>query len=298
MKFASGFAALAAATECGPTVVVDGYFPAESRASYQTYSTVDYADHFEIAYGSTFKVLTNTEAKEQYVLTMCNNAAPDSAAVNATAALPAGFARKHFTVPLKSYGSDSTSTLAFLDIIDVHDRQKYISQYATAPCLQKAMGCDASMTAASAWGDAAEQTKRLEQIAATAGFFVDGANALHNTIAVATHLDPHLLNRAEWVKFVAAFFNREDLAKKHMQEEVSKWETLSAEAAAKAATPKVAFIENSAWAGAYVISFAPYKKLLIEAAGGESFTADNFTGNAHAVLSWNELSVEFNASNA
>merc|ERR1719281_250135 len=80
-----------------------------------------------------------------------------------------------------------------------------------------------------------------------------------------------------------------------MQDEVSKWETLTAEAKAKAATPVVAFIEYASWAGQYKISLAPYKTLLIEAAGGKSFTADDFSGNAHAVAGYN--SVGFNASN-
>merc|ERR1719321_1584054 len=112
MKFASGFA-LAAATshsavnECGPTVVVDGYFPAESRATYTTYTEVAYADYFKIDYADTFKVLTNIPAKEQYVLTMCNNDAPDTATVDAVAELPEDFTRKNFMIPLQSYGSDS-----------------------------------------------------------------------------------------------------------------------------------------------------------------------------------------------
>merc|ERR1719379_3394317 len=100
--------ALAAASECGPAVVTDGQFPVESRAVYKTYTEVDYADHFDIAYGSTFKVLNNFPAKEQYVLIMCENEAPDDEAVNEVAPLPEGFVRKSFSIPLPTYGSDST----------------------------------------------------------------------------------------------------------------------------------------------------------------------------------------------
>merc|ERR1719247_932699 len=294
MKFASGFAALAAASECGPTVVIDGYFPAESRASYHTYTEVSYADHFDITYADTFKVLNNFAAKEQYVLTMCNNEAPKAEAVDAVAPLKEGFTRKSFSVPLKSYGSDSTATLAFLDIIDVHDRQLYISEYATAPCLQKSMGCDADMKAASAWGDADAQALRKEQISKTEGFFLDNADATPNTIAIATHLDPHMLNRAEWIKFVAAFFNKEDVAEKHMTDQAATWEKLSTEAKAKEKTPLVAFINNDNWGGVKSISRAAYKTLLVEAAGGKSFAATDFSSNAHAVV--DGLTIKFNAS--
>lgn len=298
MQFASWFGVLVAASECGPEIVKDGNFPLESRAVYKTYTEVDYADHFDITYASTFKVLNNFVAKEQYVLTMCNSDMPTASAVDKVAPLPeADFVRKNFTVPLKSYGSDSTSTLAFLDIIGVHDRQLYISQYATAPCLQKAMGCDATMTAASAYGDEAEQANRLAQIDETEGFFMDAASASPNSIAIATFLDPHMLNRAEWIKFVGAFFNLEDRAEKHMDEEEKKWKALSDEAEAKAATPLVAFIENSAWSGQYVISLAPYKTLLVAAAGGRSFATTDFTSE-HAVVGWDGNSVGFDSSNA
>jgi iron complex transport system substrate-binding protein len=282
MKFLSGFAALAAAGECGPTVVKDGQFPPESRADYKTYTQVDYADHFDIIYASTFKVLNNVPAKEQYVLTMCGNDAPDNATIDKAAALPEGFTRKSFTVPLPSYGSDSTATLAFLDIIDVHDRQLYISQYANAPCLQKAMNCSSAMVAADPYGGDEAVALRKEQIAETAGFFVDGASELPNAIAVASHKDPHLLNRAEWIKFVAAFFNREDAAEKHMNDEAAAWDTLSTDAKAKAATPLVAFIEKDSWNKVYKIKLDHYKTRLVEAAGGKSFTSSELT--THSAL--------------
>jgi iron complex transport system substrate-binding protein len=301
MKFASGIAALVAATECGPEVVKDGHFPTESRAMYKTYTTVDYADLFEITYSEdNFKVLNNVKAKEQYVLTMCKSEAPTDDAVDKVAALPSDYtARKHFTVPLASYGSDSTATLAFLDIIDVHDRQLYISQYATAPCLQKAMECDATMKAASAWGDDAEKLLRQQQINNTEGFFVDGASSHPNSIAVSTAHDPHLLNRAEWIKIVAAFFNFEDKAEKYMKDEETRWAASVKEGAAASTTPLVAFISKSDYGtfgsdGSYIISLATYKTLLVTDAGGRSFTTADMT-SPHAVAGYQ--SIDFNASN-
>merc|ERR1719247_741241 len=220
---------------------------------------------------------------------MCGNDAPKAEAVDAVAPLKEGFTRKSFSVPLKSYGSDSTATLAFLDIIDVHDRQLFISEYASAPCLIKAMGCDTEMKAAASWSDAEAWRKQVDQ---TAGFFVDYPYSdIPNTIAVHHHMDPHMLNRAEWVKFVGAFFNLEDAATKHMQEEESKWEELSTSAAAKSATPLVAFIDS--WGG-YTISLAAYKTLLVEAAGGRSFTEADFAANAHAVVGGGKIT--FNSS--
>merc|ERR550537_786180 len=144
MKFASWFVALAAGSECGPKVVTDGHFPAKARAAYKTYTTVDYADLFSIAYGDTFKVVSNTHAEEQYVLTMCENTAPTTAEIDAVAGALTGarenFTRKSFSIPLKNYGADTTAVVGFLDILGVHDRQIYISGSASAPCLLKALG--------------------------------------------------------------------------------------------------------------------------------------------------------------
>jgi hypothetical protein len=176
-----------------------------------------------------------------------------------------------------------------LDIINVHDRQLYISEYTSAPCLIKAMGCDSDMKALGSWSDAEGWRKQVDQ---TAGFFVDYPyEDIPNTIAVSHHMDPHMLNRAEWVKFVGAFFNLEDAAAEHMKEEESKWEELSISAAANSATPLVAFIDS--WGG-YTISLAAYKTLLVEAAGGRSFTEADFAANAHAVVGGGKIT--FNSS--
>jgi hypothetical protein len=151
------------------------------------------------------------------------------------------------------------------------------------------------MTAASAYDGAEEQERRKQQIGETEGFFLDAPSEFTNGIASATHLDPHMLNRAEWIKFVAAFFNLEDAAQKHMDEEAKRWEALRSEAAAKEATPHVAFIDNSGWSGHYHISLAAYKTVLVEAAGGKSFSTEDFSSNSHAVVEG--TTVKFNSTN-
>jgi hypothetical protein len=276
-------AAPVTAHECGPAVANDALFPHEFRALQKTY-TVDHAIHFDIVYGNNFKVLNNHLGKEQYVLKMCNSETPETTKVDAIAPLADGFTRKHFTVPLQSYGSDTTGPVAYLDIIGVHDRQMFISQYATAPCLQKAMNCSSTMLSASTYDEGGAEAL-AQQIDSVDGYFRDYGDANSpKTIAVHSYLDPQVLNRAEWIKFVAAFFNKEDVAEQHMKEEEEKWEALTAEAALKPATPLVAFIVSSSWSGSYEISLAAYKTDLVDAAGGRSFTTADFSSNAHAVI--------------
>merc|ERR1719207_336916 len=132
MKLASCILALVTASECGPAVVRDGHFPVEFQAT-----------HFDITYGHNFKVLNNDLAKEQYVLTMCNSEKPKDATVDATAPLQDGFVRKHFTVPLQTYGSDTSGNQGYFNVLHVTDRQAYISEYVSEPCMQKAHKCSA-----------------------------------------------------------------------------------------------------------------------------------------------------------
>jgi hypothetical protein len=281
MKFASLVALFVSASECG-NQVADGeaLFPTEARTLQKTYS-VDYAMQYDITYGSNFKVLNNFPAAEQYVLTMCDTEKPTDDKVDAVSPLQTDFTRKHFTVPLQSYGTDTTGPVGKFAILDVVDRQKYVTNLASHPCLQKALGCDDTMMAAG-WG---EDAKLAEQIESVDGFFRDYGNAAsEKTIAVHSYLDPHVLNRAEWIKFVAAFFNKEDVAEKHMEEEEKKWETLTKEGASHSTTPRVAFIGASSWSGEYQISLAAYKMSLVAAAGGKSFATSDFSSMEHAVI--------------
>jgi hypothetical protein len=283
----------ARAAECGTEStlreVSDSYFPEDARTTFVRHDADVQTKHFDIAYGSNFKVVSNNYAKQQYVLTQCGTAAPDEATVNALAALPADFTRKAFTIPLQSWSSDSTGSLSFLDILGVHDRHKHVSQYASAPCLQKAMSCDETVKAVDSYTNATIQEMQKGMADA---YFVDTADDHANTVAMTVAHDPSALNQAEWIKYVGAFFNQEDVAKTHMETVTKKWGELKAEGAAGANAGKVAvFIAHndaSAWGGsnALEISLAAYKTHLVAAAGGVSLDESTLTAaSTHAVVS-------------
>ena len=60
-----------------------------------------------------------------------------------------------FSVPLESIAVASTSLLPFLRILGVEDRIKYYPEYATAPCVQKLVGCKgADRTMTPSWANA------------------------------------------------------------------------------------------------------------------------------------------------
>ena len=304
MKFASWFGALVAASvnECGPVVVKDGHFPDEFQAAQKTYS-VDHAILFDITYAPSgnFKVLNNKAADEQYVLTMCDSKAPTDAEVDAVSPLGKGFTRKHFMVPFQTFGSTTSGNVGYLGVLGVYDRQKYISKYSVPPCLVKAHECAEAkcdqienlnecaenMRPAQDFGLSDEEEEKLnkEQTASVDGMFGSYGDALNpKVIAVTDYLDPHPLNKAEWTKFIGAFFNLEDVAEKYMKEQEKRWDALVKKGNADATKPLVAFISASSYYGQYRISLAAYKTELINDAGGKNFKVSDFDSNAHAVV--------------
>jgi hypothetical protein len=295
------------AAECGTAStlreVTDSYFPETVRMDFVDHNTAVDKDHFAIYYGSNFKVVNNNFAKQQYVLTQCGTTAPDAAAVTALAALPEGFTQKDFTIPLQSWSSDSTASLAFLDILGVHDRHHFVSDSTNAPCLKKALDCDATLKAEAggAWGN--ETLKGLQKDVAD-GYFIDTADDHAKTIAMTVAHDPSVMNQAEWIKFIGAFFNKEDVAQEHIDSVTAKWSTLTDEGAAGANAGKlVAIIEHDTFAagGAMKINIDPWKTMLVAAAGGTSLTTETLEQSSHAVVADSialngGLKVSYNAS--
>jgi hypothetical protein len=74
-----------------------------------------------------------------------------------------------------------------------------------------------------------------------------------------------MLHRAEWIKFLGAFFNLEDKAEEHFNKVSAKWNELSS----KTSNKKVVFISNN-MGSSYRIEADPIKVSLIEAAGAKA----------------------------
>ena len=98
-----------------------------------------------------------------------------------------------------------------------------------------------------------------------------------------------MLNRAEWVKFFASFFNKEPEANRFFEGLTSRFDQVVADVTAAqlagTTSPTVAFV---AWknyngvysgcsAGGFEISNAAYKQELIAKAGGTGFDMDTVT---------------------
>ena len=89
----------------------------------------------------------------------------------------------------------------------------------------------------------------------------------------AGYLEPHPLARAEWLKFIAAFFNCEDRAAQHFDRVAARYESLCAQTRDIRTRPRV--FCGAPYAGAwYMAGGASYQAQAIRDAGGDYLWAD------------------------
>jgi len=224
------------------------------------------ANLIAIAYGSNFKVLTEKMSKEVYVLTQCGTTKPTNAQLAEVKADHASYTVKHFTIPLQVASSSSTVHLGFFKALGVEDRIKYVSKYATGPCWQKAVGCGSVINTSHA--PQMEEVNAMFMDCSWDGT-CDNVNKEAKGVHFSASQEPGPLRSAEHLKFIAAFFNKEELATSLFASTLVAYTSASVEADPK---PLVAWISSepkSDWGDAkLVLSQASYKLKMVSDAGG------------------------------
>jgi len=167
---------------------------------------VDTASGFSVAYYDTYKVLENKLAGESYVLYQCGTEKPDVSA----SGVPEG--AKFFEIPLTSMSVPETVPYAFVEQLGLDDRVHDVSGFVTGACGQKLVEC----------GDVAPDTftgylSNLTALENAVGSSVDGvvatsAQEYPKIFSFSATEAPGVLNRAEWIKFLGLFFNRDAYA--------------------------------------------------------------------------------------
>jgi len=246
--------------------------PSQMVVQAEATAAISKAQLVTVIYVKNFKVLTDSLAKEQYVLTQCGSKAPTDAEVNKAAGeLPVGFnVRKHFTVPVQTAVATSTVLLGFVDLLGVEDRFTHVSQYATGACWQKSLSCGAKLE--SNYGG--NMTLRSLQFNKSDAVFMDCASATNcknvnkqkNAVHFSATQDAGNLHSAEYVKFLAAFFNKEKEANEIFETKEKEYQA----AKTIGTKPTVAWISYSASLKYFEISQATYKLQLVEHAGGKN----------------------------
>ncbi|KAF5837778.1 hypothetical protein DUNSADRAFT_3850 [Dunaliella salina] len=169
------------------------------------------AEDFSVEYYDHFKVVRNLYQDDTYVLYHCGMDAPTEDA------LPADLQGKNFSnffaVPLHHVSVPDTSAFAFLKELGLENRIRYVTQYAVDSCAAKlyAQGDDAcNKRTASSFSDPEGYQAQYENVDGILQFSKSAEES--KVIAFTAVQDPGVLNRAEWLKFMATFFNVEDKA--------------------------------------------------------------------------------------
>ena len=100
------------------------------------------------------------------------------------------------------------TVLRFLELLGVQSTVQYLqAAYTTSKCLQSLAERGQVGNLESAWS--ANSQLRQVQLAEVQALFTSSKSTSSKSIAFTASSDPGMLQRAEWIKFVAVFFNQE-----------------------------------------------------------------------------------------
>jgi iron complex transport system substrate-binding protein len=260
------------------------YFPEKATVEYSAGFTIEYFGHYKVLTVNT--PYPGATESFQYALVQCGTPKPQ------------GFTEEQIIeVPVKSIVSMSTTYLPFLEQIGVLDRLVGLDDatYVSNPTVLK-MAADGKLKTIGS-GAAVNVEQALDLRPDLIMVYSSGSpeydahpKLIEAGLKVALNaewLDTSPLGRAEWGKFIAAFFNKEAQAEKVFDETAQKYEALKA-LAAKAASKPVVFV-GTPYEGTWYMpggkSFAA--ALLIDA--GATYPWADTTDTGSLYLSFEEV---------
>ncbi|KAJ3151410.1 hypothetical protein HDU86_006110 [Geranomyces michiganensis] len=232
-----------------------------------------------------YKVVEDKLSNSSYVLYQCGTTKP-------TANLPANLAGV-FEIPVQAIITTSTTELEFLELLDARSTIKYTTEKGliTSPCLLQAAlpslpGKSGKLTTdeTAAW-TAAEAATNLTIVGA---FDTVTKSATNRDVQFpATSDQSATLSRADWLYFLAAFYNQEPLAKTLVDQITTSYNCISTAAKASVATLGS---PEAYWASAFGGVLYPgskYVKAYLESAGGTASPVGPADTGAASTASYN-----------
>ncbi|KAJ3048503.1 hypothetical protein HDU99_009149, partial [Rhizoclosmatium hyalinum] len=157
--------------------------------------------HLTYTYAKNYKTIFNSFSNETTVLYQCGTPKPDVKAKNIIA------------VPITSVTVGDTTVVTYLELLGKRSAIKVTAGgtlgYISSPCVQALVAANPS---AIIEADAKNKTHALEQITSTDAYFQwygSLAKNATNAVTFPASGDPGVAGRAEWIGFVASFFNLE-----------------------------------------------------------------------------------------
>jgi len=247
--------------------------------------TADKASTFTVSYHKSYKVVTNVGAEEAYVLYQCGTPAPDAERLAADGALGSVEVTTTVAVPATQADVQSTSGLTFVDLIG--ERSHVVatgeSDYVSSPCYQQAIN-EGSITAYG-FGESSPSGVDVK-------FGYSGAEG-NNAVGLTEYNEKSALGMAEWVEFVALFFNREGRATGVLDSIQGRIQCAAARAAEALAAaggvrPKVLWAEALSYAGTVTWQLGACPEWycdLVTLAGGEFVEVDSAVSHSNTNFS-------------
>ncbi len=267
-------------TDFDPTI---DYFPNKT--------SVTYAVGFSIDYFNSYKVITvhtplPGDVPQTYVLVQCGAPIPNDVAADQVV-----------EIPVRSIVTASSTLITTLDEIGALDRLVGLDEltYISNPNVRQ-MAAEGKLTMIGVGaGVNVEQAIDLQpgliMAVSTGNIEFDGhPKLLEAGLKVVLHagwLEESPLGRAEWSKFIAAFFNQEGSAAEHFTDRVQRYEELAALAATATERPSVFVntLSRSSWSipggNSYIARF-------LHDAGADYLWADELT-NERLYLAFEEV---------
>lgn len=235
----------------------DSYSPSGPFQLPVTETVIGKAEKFSIQYNNAYKLIFNSFSNTSYLLYQCG--APVSSDYNATV--------KPIEVPVGSVAIDSTVPIGYLELLGLLPilnavSQDYTSPYINSPCVQKLLEQGAIKQLNSSSSDFEEFNGLV--FTALQGFPKYNSSFVYFDASQ----DPGPLKRAEWIKYLASFFNMEKNATEIYSKIEVNYQCLNG-SSSLSQKPVVAWVSEYP-EGVIGISNAGYKTQLTLDAGGSN----------------------------
>ncbi|KAJ2160275.1 hypothetical protein GGF46_002387 [Coemansia sp. RSA 552] len=257
---ASMLPAPSAANEAGCVTSFDkekDYFPDKVKAEHNA--------GFDITYKGNAKYIRNNISGENYVLYQCGTPAPADANPTPVSSSQVGNWTKVAAVPGAKVALDSAPASAIIELLGIQDAvsASYKFLEVTSPCMQKRLDglprIEQNFGTPSARKRDANLVRRVSYDLADSGLqwtFTTYGMSDPRSFAASPENASDMLGKAEWIKFIAAFFNKEAQANKIFSEIEARYNSARQGLQAKASKKTVGFARYNKVANGTVTSWA------------------------------------------
>lgn len=247
------------------------YFPQKAQITHSSGFTIEYFDHYKVV--TVKSPYPGAEAEATYLLVQCGTP------------IPAGFEDVvTLELPINSFVAMSTTYLPHLPTLNAVDKLVGLDSLAFASTEEVRQRIDAGQVAEVGFGAEVNVEQVLDLDPDMVMTYSSGSadfdaqpkleEAGINVVVNSDYLDANPLGQAEWVKFLAAFFNQEAAATTWFDGVAAEYQTLSDLAATAETQPTV--LLNTPYEGTwYMAGGQSYAAQLLADAGANYLWADD-----------------------